>query len=167
MIRSTLPYSATTSTRNVLREIVVDHLDAGIIDGSDNIGRRINADHGSDPLIGKRTEQHAVIAAEFKHRGFSRVQESSCDLGGIVGEMLAQGTDRGRKIEIILEQQIGRNFVGHLHGVAIPAKLQPHRERPLGSELLGLEERPGQPDLAEIHHQPQPLAVAERAHRLF
>ena len=80
---------------NFFGEIVVDHLDAGIVDGGDHVGGRVDADHGADALIGQRTQQHAVIAAEFEHGGAARLEETPRHFRGVLLEVIAQRADRG------------------------------------------------------------------------
>ena len=150
---------------NFFGEVIIDNLDAGIVDCGDDVRRRIDADHGPDALIGQRTQQHAVVAAEFQHGSFRRIEKPLRDLGGIFPEMIAQCADRRREIKVVLKHDVGRDLVGYLYRVAVPAKMQPHRERSFGRELLGLQECAGEANLAKIHHKAQSPAVTERADR--
>ena len=80
-------------TRNILGEVIVDHFDPGIVDRGHDVRRRIDADHGTDTLVGQRAQQHAVIAAELQHRGLSGIEKPLRNFSGILRKMVAQGTD--------------------------------------------------------------------------
>ena len=147
--------------RDLFSEVVVDDLDAGIIDGRNHVGGGIDADHRADTLVRQRPQQDAVVAAELEHGCLAGIEKPLRDFGGIFPEMVPQRADRRGEIEIIPEHGVGRHLVGHLHRAALPAEMQPHWKRAFGRELLRLQERAGEANLAEIHHQSQLLAVAE------
>ena len=149
--------------RDLFSEVVVDDLDAGIIDGRNHVGGGIDADHRADTLVRQRPQQDAVVAAELEHGCLAGIEKPLRDFGGIFPEMVPQRADRRGEIEIIPEHDVGRYLVGHLHRAALPAEMQPHWKRAFGRELLRLQERAGEANLAEIH--PVQVACCRRKHR--
>src|SRR5262249_12595079 len=83
----------------------------------------------------------------------------------VIDEMVTQRPRRRREVEIVPEHHAGVDDIRDLHGVAVVAEENAQRKARLVGELLGLDEAPGQRNLAEIDDRLERAALAERARR--